>query len=181
METHSSILAWKTPWTEEPCGLQFMRLQRVGHDWSDSTHTHLWAVVLEKTLEDPLDSKEIKPVNPKGPWILIERTDAKAEAPIFWPPDAKTWLIGKDPDTGKDWRQKKRAAEDEMVGWHHGFKGHESEQTLGDSERQGSLECCSPWGHKDSDTTQWLNNKCFFMIKLSGFLPSHTAYDIRSS
>ena len=129
METHSSILAWKTPWTEEPCGLQFMRLQRVGHDWSDSTHTHLWAVVLEKTLEDPLDSKEIKPVNPKGPWILIERTDAKAEAPIFWPPDAKTWLIGKDPDAGKDWRQKKRAAEDEMVGWHHGFKGHESEQT----------------------------------------------------
>ena len=86
-----------------------------------------------------------------------------------------------DPDAGKDWRQKKRAAEDEMVGWHHEFKWHESEQTLGDSERQGSLQCCSPWGHKDSDTTQWLNNKCFFMIKLSGFLPSHTAYDIRSS
>ena len=160
-----------------------MLLQRVGHDWTNSTHTHLWVVVLENTLESPLDSREIKSINPKGnqPWIFIGRTDAKAEAPIFWPPDAKIWLIGKDPDDGKDWRQKKRAAEDEIVGWHHGFKGHESEQTLGDSEGPGSLECWSPWGHKDSDTTQWLNNKCFFMIKLSVFLPPHSASDIRSS
>ena len=155
METHSGILAWKTPWTEEPGGLQFMRLQRVGHDWSDSTHTHLWAVVLEKTLESPLDSKEIKPINPKGnqPWILIGRTDAKAEAPIFWPPDVKIWLVGKDSDAGKDWRQKKRAAEDETFGWYHGFKGCKSEKTLGDSEGQGSLECSSPWHLKELDRT----------------------------
>ena len=87
-------------------------------------------VVLEKTLESPLDSKAIKPVNPKGNqfWILIGRIDAEAEAPLFWPPDAKNWLTGKDPDAGKDWRQK-RATEDEMVGWHHRFNGHELGQT----------------------------------------------------
>ena len=105
-------------------------------------------VVLEKTLESPLDCKEIKPVNPKGnqPWIFIGRTDA--EAPILWSPDSKNQLIGKDPDAGKDWRQKEKgAAEDEMVGWHHRLSGHEFEQTLGDSEGQGSLACCSPWGH----------------------------------
>ena len=92
-------------------------------------------VVLEKTLESPLDCKEIKPVNPKGnqPWIFIGRTDA--EAPILWSPDSKNQLIGKDPDAGKDWRQKEKgAAEDEMVGWHHRLSGHEFEQTLGDSE-----------------------------------------------
>ena len=93
--------------------------------------------MLEKTPESPLDSKDIKPVNPKGnqPWILIGRTDAEAEAPIIWPPDAKNWLIRKDPEAGKDWRQKeKAAAEDEMVEWHHQLNRHESEQTLGDSE-----------------------------------------------
>ena len=90
--------------------------------------------------------QEIKPVNPKGnqPWIFVGRTDAEAEAPVLWPPDAKSWLIGKDPDAGKDWRQKEKAAEDEMVGWHHRLSGHEFE-TLGDSEGQGSLVCCSPW------------------------------------
>ena len=94
-------------------------------------------VVLEKTPESPLDSKEIKPVNPKGnlPWILIGKTDAKAEAPILWPPDAKNWLIGKDPDAGKDWGQEERVmTEDEMIGWHHRLDGQELEQTLGDSE-----------------------------------------------
>ena len=99
-------------------------------------------VVLEKTLEGPLDSKEIKPVNPKGnqPWIFIGRTDAKAVAPILWSPDAKSRLIGKDPDAGKNWRQgEKRATEDEMVGWHHWLKRHEFEQILGDGEGQGSL------------------------------------------
>ena len=110
---------------------------------------YFWIVVLEKTLGSPLDCKEIKPVNPKvnQPWKLIGRTDA--EAPILWPPDAKNWLIGKDPDAGKDWGQKEKGVtEDEMVGWHHGLNEHEFEQTLGDCERQGSLSCCSPCGHK---------------------------------
>ena len=99
-------------------------------------------VVLEKTLQSPLDCKEIKPVNPKRnqPWIFIGRTDAKAEALILWPPDTKSWLVGKDPDAGKDWGQdEKRETEDEMVGWHHWLNGHELEQTLGDSEGQGRI------------------------------------------
>ena len=89
-----------------------------------------WTVVLEKTLENPLDSKEIKPVHPKGDqsWIFIGRTDAEAQALILWPPDANNWLTGKDPDAGKDWRQEKGMTEDEMVGWHHWLKGHEFEQ-----------------------------------------------------
>ena len=107
-----------------------------------------WTMVLEKTLENPLDSKEIKPVNPKRnqSWIFIGRTVAEAEAPILWPPDVKSLqYIGKDPDAGKDWRQEEKGAtEDEMVGWHHWFNGHELEQTLGDIEGQGSLACCSP-------------------------------------
>ena len=117
--------------------------------------------VLEKTLESPLDCKEIKPVNPKRnqPWIFIERTDAEAEIPMLWPPDAKSQLIEKDPDVGKDWRQEKGTTENEMVGWHHRLNEHESEQTPGDGEGQGSLACCSLWGHKESDTTEWLNNK----------------------
>ena len=108
-------------------------------------------VVLVKTLESPLDSKEIQPVHSKGnqSWLFIGRTDAEAEAPILWPPD-ENWLIGKDPDAGKDWRQEeKQATEDETVRWHHWSKGPEFEQTLGDSEGQGSLACCSPWGRKD--------------------------------
>ena len=139
-------------------------------DWSGKTFRELsadtWdncqAVVLEMTLENPLDSKEMKPVNPKGnqPWIFIGKTDA--EAPILQPPDAESWLIGKDPDTGKDWRQKeKRETEDGIVGWHHQLNGHEFEQTPGNGEGQGSLVCCSPWGHKGSDTTEWLNNPFF--------------------
>ena len=117
-----------------------------------------WIVVLEKTLERPLDCKEIKPVNPKGnqSWIFIGRTDAEAEALILWPLDVKSWLIGKDPDAGKDWRQEdKRMTEDEMVGWHHRLDGHEFEQALADG--QGSLACSSPWGRKESDTTECLN------------------------
>ena len=100
-----------------------------------------WTVVLEKTLESPLDCKESQPVCPKGnqSWIFVERTDA--EAPILWSPDMKSWLTGKDPDARKNWGQKYRATEDEVVGWHHRFSGHESEQTLGDNEGQGSLAC----------------------------------------
>ena len=104
----------------------------------------------------PLDSKEIKLVNPKvnQSWIFTGRTDAVAEAPILWLPDVKSWLTRKDPDAGKDWRQEEKGmTEDEMVGWHHQLKGHEFEQTPGDSEGQGSLACCSPWGHKESDMT----------------------------
>ena len=118
-----------------------------------------WTVVLKKTLESPLDCKEIKPVNPKGnqPWLFIGRTDAEAETPILWPHDAKNWLIGKDPEAGKDWRQERGTTEDEMVGWHHRLNGHEFEQAPGVGDGQGSLACCSPWSHKESDTTKWLN------------------------
>ena len=123
-----------------------------------------WTVVLEKTLESPLGCKKIKPVNPKGnqPWIFIGRTDAEAKAPVPWPHDVKSQLIRKAPDAGKDWQQKEKgAAEDSMVRKHHQFNRHEFEQTLGDSEGQGSLACYSPWSHKESDTTEWLNNKCW--------------------
>ena len=119
----------------------------------------LWTVVLEETLEGPLDSKEIQPVHPKGnqPWIFIGRTDAEAEALILRPPDAKRWLTGKDPDAGKNWRQEKGTTEDKMVGWHHRLNGHGFEQTPGDGEGLGILVCCSPWrcrvGH-DWETEQ---------------------------
>ena len=105
-------------------------------------------MVLEKTLESPL---KIKSVIPKGnqPWIFIERTES--EAPILWPPNANSGLIGKDPDAGKDWGQKNAATEDKMVGWHHWLHGHEFEQISGDSVAQGSPACDSPWGHKESD------------------------------
>ena len=120
-----------------------------------------WTVVLEKTLESPLDIREIKPVNPKEnqSWIFIGRTDAEAEAPILWLPDTKNWLIWKDPDAGKDWRQEEKGmTEDEMVGWHYWCNGHGFEQTLGDGKGQGSLACCSPWGRKELDMTEWPNN-----------------------
>ena len=114
-----------------------------------------WTVVLEKTLESPLDCKEIQPVSPKGnrPWIFIGGIEAEAEAPILWAPDAKNWLTEKNPDAGKDWGQEKTATEDEMVGWPHRLNGHEFQQTLGDSEGQGSLACYSSWGLKKLDTT----------------------------
>ena len=121
-------------------------------------------IVLEKTLESPLDNKEIKLVNPKGnqSWIFIGKTDAEAETPILWTPDAKNWLLGKDPDAGKDWRQEEKGmTEDEMVGWHHWLDGHEFEQALGVGDGQGGLECCSPWDCTESDITEqqnwWLN------------------------
>ena len=120
-----------------------------------------WTVVLEKTLESPMDGKEIQPVNPKGnqSWIFIGRTDAEAEAPILWLPDAKNRLIGKDPDARKDWRQEKGMTEDEVVGWHHQLNGHEFEQALEVGDGQRSLACCSPWGHKESATTELLDWK----------------------
>jgi len=118
---------------------------------------YFWTVVLEKTLQSPLDSKEIQPVYPKGhqSWIFIGRTDAEAETPIFWPSDAKNWLIGKDPDAGQDCKQEEKGTtEDEIV---DSINGHEFEQALGDGEGQVSLLCCSPWGHKESDMTEQLN------------------------
>ena len=105
--------------------------------------------------ENPLDKKEIKPANPKGNklWLFIGKTDAEAEAPILWPPDVKSQLIGKDPYAGEDWGEEvKGVTEDEMVGWHHWLNGHEFEQTLGDIEGQGSLACCSPCNCKELDT-----------------------------
>ena len=119
------------------------------------------AVMLEKTLESPLDFKKIKPINPKGnqPWIFLGRTDAEAETPILWPPDWKSWLIGKKPDSGKDWRQEeKEMTEDDMVGWHHWLDGHEFEFTPGVHNGQGGLAYCSPWGCKELDMTEPLKN-----------------------
>ena len=116
----------------------------------------LWTVVLEKTLESPSDSDEIKPVNLKGnqPWIFTGRTDAEAEAPILWPPDANSRLLGEDPDAGKDWGQEEKGTtEHEMAGQHHWCSGHELRQTKGHGEGQRSLVCCSPRGHKELDTT----------------------------
>ena len=135
-----------------------------------------WTMMLEKTLEGPLDCKEIQPVHPKGDqsWVFIGRTDVEAETPIVWPPDAKSWLIRKDPDTGKDWRLEKETTEDEMFGWYHRLDGHEFEKALGDGEGQGSLECCSPWGYKESDlvTEQWLwveisQSRCHSVFKMT--------------
>ena len=130
-------------------------------------HKEAWALknwcfqtVLEKTLKSPLDSKEIQPVHPKGDqsWVFIGRTDAEAEAPVLWLPDAKSWLIWKDPGAGKDWGQEeKRMTEDEMVGWHHQLDEHEFEQALGVDDGQGGLECCSPWSQRELDMTEQQN------------------------
>ena len=158
----------------------------LSHPWQGSV---LWAQlcpfqVLEKTLESPLDCKGIQPVHPKGnqPWIFIGRTDAKAETPILWPPDAKNWLIGKDPDAGKDWRREEKGmTEDEMVGWNHRLNGHEFEKTQGIGDWQVSLACYSPWDHKQLGTTEQLTwtelyslLKCKnWKIEISHVLHSH--------
>ena len=119
-----------------------------------------WTVVLEKTLESPLDCQEIQPVHPKGdqPWVFIGRTDVEAEIPILWPPHAKSWLIGKDPDAGRDWGQEEKGTtEDKMVGWHHWLNGQGFGWTLGVGDGQGGLACCGTVGYKESDMTEWLN------------------------
>ena len=125
---------------------------RVSKDWC------FWTVILEKTLESPLECKKTQPVHLKGnqSWIFIDRIDSEAETSILWPPVAKNWLTGKDPDAGKDWRQEEKGrTEDEMVGWHHWLDGHEFEQVLGVGDGQRSLACYSPWGCKESDMTDW--------------------------
>ena len=130
-----------------------------------------WTVVLENTLESPLECKEIQPVHPKGNqyWIFIGRTDA--EAPVFWPPDVKNWLIGKDPDAGNDWGQEKGMTEDEMVGWHHSHGGHEFEQAPGVGDGQESLVCCSQWGCKESDMTEQLRWTELIKVTNANFFP----------
>ena len=117
-------------------------------------------MVLEKTLESPLDCKEIQPVHPKGDksWVFIGRTDVEAETPKLWPPDVKSLSIWKDPDAGKDWgKEEKGMTEDEMVGWHYRLNGHGFGWTSGVRNRQGGLACCSSWGRKESDMTERLN------------------------
>ena len=118
-----------------------------------------WTVVLEKTLESPLDCKEIQPVHPQGrkSWVFIGRADVEAESPILWPPDAKSWLIWKDVDDGKDWGQEKWTTEDEMVGWHHQLNGHGFGWTPGVGDGQGGLVFYGSWGRKESDMTERLN------------------------
>ena len=130
--------------------------------------------MLEKTLESPLDCKEIQPVQPRGDqsWMFIGRTDAEAETPILWPPDVKNWLIWKDPDAGKDWRQEEKGTtEDEMVGWHHRLNGHEFGWTPGVGDGQGGLERCGSWGRIELDTAEWLNwteqNMCYCLYFLN--------------
>ena len=144
-------------------------------DYKDSWVSKNWCflpVVLKKTLESPFNCKEIQPVHPQGDqsWVFIERTDVEAETTILWPPDAKSWLIWKDPDVGKDWRQEEKVmTEDEMVGWHHQLSEHESGWTLGVGDGQRGLLCCSSWGPKELDMTEWLNwteyyKMCFNLI-----------------
>ena len=119
-----------------------------------------WTVVLEKTVESPLECKEIQPVHPKGnqSWVFIGRTNIEAETPILWPPDVKIWFTGKDPEAGKDWGQEEKGMpEDEMVGWHYWLNGHGLGWTLGVGDGQGGLACCGLWGGKESDTTEQLN------------------------
>ena len=126
-----------------------------------------WTVVLEKTLESPLDCKEIQSVYPKGDQsqVFIERTDAEAETPILWPPHVKNWLTGKDPNAGKDWKQEEKGTtKDEMAGWHHRLDAHEFEWIPGVGNGQGGMACCDSWRHKESVTTErlnWTNNLPF--------------------
>ena len=119
-----------------------------------------WTVVLEKPLESPWDCKKIQPVHSEGdqPWDFFGSNDAKAESPVLWPPHVKSWLIGKDSDAGRDWGQEEKGmTEDEIAGWHHWLDEHEFGWTPGVDDRQGGRACCSSWGHKESDTTEWLN------------------------
>ena len=136
-----------------------------------------WTVVLEKTLESPLDCKEIRPISPQGnqSWLFIGRTDAEAKTPILWPPDIKKWLLGKDPDARKDWSQEKGT-----TGWDGWMasptRWHEFEQALGVGDGQGSLAFCSPRCHKESDRSEWLNWTEFYTVS-----PWHTQTELHMS
>ena len=187
MATHSIVLAWRIPGTGEPSGLPSLGSHRVGHNWSDLAaaasqgygfscgHAWMWeldceegwvpknwcfwTVVLEKTLESPLDCKEIEPVHSEGdqPWDFFGRNDAKAETPVLWLPHTKSWLFGKDSDAGRDWGQEEKGTtENEIAGWHHRLDGRESGWSPGVGVGQGGLACWDSWGRKESDTTEWL-------------------------
>ena len=133
-----------------------------------------WTVVLEKTLESPLDRKEIQPVHSKEdqPWDFFGRNDAKSETPVLWPPDAKSWLIGKHSDAGRDWGQEEKGTtEDEMAGWHHRLDGCEFEWTPGVGDGKGGLSCWDSWGCKELDRTEWLNWTEANLTLLKTFLP----------
>ena len=128
--------------------------------WRRPKNRCFWTVVLEKTLESPLDCKEIQPVHSRGDqsWVFFGRNDAEAETPVLWPPHVKSWLIGKDCDAGRDWGQEEKGTtEDQMAGQHHWLDGREFEWTPGVGDGQGGLACCNSWGRKESDMTEWLN------------------------
>ena len=138
----------------------------------------LWTVILEKTLESPLDCKEIQPVHSEGdqPWDFFGTNDAEAETPVLWPPHVKSWLIGKECDAGRDWGQEEKGTtEDEMAGWHHGLDGRESEWTPGVGDGQGGLACCNSWGRKESDTTEQLNWNWIYrsLVYLGRYIPKY--------
>ena len=186
MATHSSVLAWRIPGTGEPGGhrvghdwsdlaaaaavkaMVFPVVMNGCESWiiKKAEHWRIYAFELwcwRRLLRIPWTAKRSNQFNPKGnqPWIFTGRMDAEAKTLILWPPEVKSRLIGKDPDSRKDWRQEEKGmTEDKMVGWHNLFNGHEFEQSLGDCEGQGSLVCCSPWGCKKSDMTEWLNWVC---------------------
>ena len=154
--------------SKEPCladcsEAAFQALPAAPTHQAHSSHNNpllFWSVVLEKTFDSPLYCKEIQPVHPRGDqsWVFIGRADAEAETPVLWPPDAKSWLIGKDPDAGRDWGQEEKGTtEDEMAGWHHWLNGHGFGENPGVGDGQGVLACCGSWGHKESDTTEWLS------------------------
>ena len=155
------------------CGHVWMWELDCEESWAP-TNWCFWTVVFEKTLESPLDYKEIQPVHSKGDqsWVFIGRTDAKAETPVLWPPHAKSWLIGKDSDAGRDWgKEEKGMTEDEMAGWHHWLDGHEFEWTPGVGDGQGGLACWNSWGHKESDMTElnWTELNVLAEKMLGGF------------
>ena len=140
--------------TEHVCNNFCLNLPCQKQNWC------FWSVVLEKTLESPLDCREIQPVHSDGdqPWDFFGRNDAEAETPVLCPPHVKSWLIGKDSDAGRDWGQEEKGTtDDEMAGWHHWLNGRESEWTPGVGDGQGGLACCNSWGRRESDTTEQLN------------------------
>ena len=164
-------------------------------DWKESwvpKNWCFWTVVLEKTLESPLDCKEVQPVQSKGDqsWVFFGRTDAKAETPILWPPDEKCWLIVKDSDAGRDWGQEEKGTtEDEMAGWHHLHEGRESEWTPGDGDGQGGLVCCNSWGHQVGHDwvteLNWTDTEKIFMTQIITMVwslaYSQTSWNVKSS
>ena len=157
---YAEYVMWNTGLDESQAGINTARRNINKLRYADYTTLMAESVVLEKTLESPLDYKEIQPVHSEGDqlWVFFGRNDAKAETPVLWPPHAKNWLIGKDSDAGRDWGQEEKGTiEDEMSGWHHRLDGREFEWTPGDGDRQGGLASCSSWGRKELDITEQLN------------------------